>query len=64
MFYNPTDKLSQNIGLCVGTLIGQNILAGEDAMVFGKIEKGNELGYSMVAKKGLVVFRYSASLAA
>jgi hypothetical protein len=56
MFYNPIQKnkgTRKSIGLCIGAFRGSNIVVGEDSALFKK-----QLVYTMVAKKGLVVFKY------
>ena len=59
LFHNPPSNPSLgHIGVCIGSFKGEDFLIGEDSALFKK-----ELGYSMVAKKGLVAFRYPAQSA-
>ena len=58
LFHNPRSTNSSNIGVCIGSFKGEDLLVGEDSALFKK-----ELGYSMVAKKGLLVFRYPSASA-
>ena len=47
-----------NLGICVGSFSGENVLVGEDSVFFSR-----PLGYSIVAKKGTTLMRYPASTA-
>lgn len=59
MFYNPVHPSgSKEVGICLGAFSGSNIVVGEDSALFMK-----ELCYTMVAKKGLTVFKYPAKSA-
>lgn len=54
MFYYPNKPNgTKEVGICLGAFSGNNIVVGEDSALLNK-----ELSYTMVAKKGLLVFKY------
>ena len=53
LFHNPKDGPNSNIGICVGSILGKDSFVGEDAGLFKQ-----KLNYTLVAKKGTVIFRY------
>lgn len=58
LFHNPTSTNKNDIGICLGSMKGGNILVGEDSALFQK-----KLGYTIVARKGLIAFKYPSKSA-